>query len=445
MNRIRNLISALLGLLALAGLAAGLSWLFRSQGVWPGQQVSPVRTVPPISPVQTPTPATLPTLTPYVPETLPPVPTPLPTPLITPIPVANPPFIPGLEGAVPEPFHIILREGNAVWMVNSDGSGRRLLIDTEDKAGLYLGHHPMSGIDAPAVRWGTVSPDGTRLALVVTDLWEVEYKEQPFGWQIYLFDIQTSEFRFLVEGREPVWSLDGTRIAYAGSGIGPWNSGGGLWVVDVESGAAREIFPVAEEHWVRNIVWSPGGWQIALLYSEAGLGAPVGALIINSDGRGEAIPLLSSTSIGGWAFDFLCWSRDGRTILYVSGAGEHTDPETPFNLWAISIEGHQQTQLTTDISIAGKALSPDGAWIAFAGTRFYETESYPYDLWLIHSDGGELYRLTDDPVSDLSPKWSPDGTHIVFRRGEEGIWTLNLIDGTLSQIFPDSVNFVVTR
>jgi hypothetical protein len=56
MNRIRNPISALLGLLALAGLAAGLSWLFRSQGVRPGQQVSPLPTVQPISPVQTPTP-----------------------------------------------------------------------------------------------------------------------------------------------------------------------------------------------------------------------------------------------------------------------------------------------------------------------------------------------------------------------------------------------------
>ncbi len=443
MNKIRNLISALLGLVALAGLVIGLAWLLGPQGPLPGQQASPLRT--PGSPVQTPTPATLPTLTPYIPETLPPVPTPLPTPVVTPIPVAKPPFIPGLEDAVPQPFHIILREGNAVWMVNSDGSDRRLLIDTEDKASLYLGHYPVQGIEGPPLRWGSASPDGTKLALVVTDLWEVEYKGQPFGWQIYLFDIQTGEFRFLVEGREPVWSLDGTRIAYAGSGMGPWNSGGGLWVADVESGAPREIFPVAEEHWVRNIVWSPDGRQIAFLHSEAGLGAPVEAMITDADGRGEVVPFLSSTSIGGWAFGLFRWSRDGRTILYVSEAGEHTGPETPFNLWAISIEGHQRTQLTTDISITGKALSPDGDWITFVGTRFYETESYPYDLWLIRSDGGELYRLTDDPVTDWFPQWSPDGTHIVFRKGEEGIWTLNLIDGTLRQVFPDSMNFVVTR
>jgi len=361
------------------------------------------------------------------------------------IPVAKPPFIPGLEKAVPEPFHIILREGNQVWMVNSDGRDKRLLIDTESRAGLYLGHHPMPGIDAPAVRWGRVSPDGTRLALVVADLWEVEYKGQPFGWQIYLFDIETGEFRFLVEGWGPMWSPDGTRIAYAGKGVGPWNSGGGLWVADVESGAAREVSSITEEHWVRNMVWSPDGRQIVFLHSEAGLGAPVEALIIDSDGRGEAIPLLSSASLGGWAFSLLGWSLDARTILYIRGAGEHTGPETSFNLWAISIEGHQQTQLTTDINITGKALSPNGAWIAFSGSRHYEKELHPYDLWLVRSDGSELYRLTDDPISDRSPQWSSDGTHIVFYREEEGIWTLNLIDSTLSQISPDSVDSVVTR
>jgi Tol biopolymer transport system component len=430
MNKMRNLISVLLGLVALAGLAGGLAWLLGPQGMLQGQQMSPLPTpIPTIPSVPTP----LPTLTPHISETPPPVPTPLPTPMVIAIQVAKPPFIPGLEDAVPQPFHVILREDNRVWTVSSDGSDRRLLIDTEDKASLYLGRHPVQGIDAPAVRWGSISPDGTRLALVVTDLWEVEYKGQPFGWQIYLFDIQAGEFRFLVEGREPVWSPDGAHIAYVGSGVGPWNSGGGLWVADVKSGAAREIFPIAEEHWVRNIVWSPDGRQIAFLHSEAGLGAPVEALIISSDGRGEAIPLLSSTSIGGWAFGLLRWSSDGRSIFYICAAGKYIGPEVASNLWAISIEEHQQTQLTTDITIASGALSADGAWIALSGTRHYERESHPYDLWLVRLDGEELHRLTDDSISDRSPQWSPDGTHIVFRRGgEEGVWALNLIDGTLS-------------
>jgi len=445
MDKMRNLVLTLFGVLALAVLAVGLAWLLGPQGVRPAaQQVSPLPT--PTGYVEPTAPSVdWPTLTPRATETLPPVPTPVPTPIVTPIPLAEPPFIPGLEDTVPQPFHVILREGNRVWMVNSDGSDRRLLIDTEDKAGLYLGHYPMPGIDAPPVHWGSVSPDGTTLALVVTDLWEVEYKGQPFGWQIYLFDVQTGEFRFLVEGREPVWSPDGTRIAYVGGGTGLWYSGSGLGIADVESGATQEVFPVAEEYWVRNIMWSPDGRQIAFLHSEAGLGAPVEALIINSDGHGEAIPLLSSTSIGGWAFGFLHWSRDGRAILYVSEAGEHAGPEAPFNLWAISVEGHQRTQLTTDISIIGEALSPDGDWVTFAGSRFYEAESYPYDLWLIRSDGSEMYRLTDDPVTDWFPQWSPDGTHIVFCKEGEGIWMLNLIDGILIQVFPDSVDFVVTR
>nr|HID14228.1 hypothetical protein [Anaerolineae bacterium] len=44
----RNLISALVGLLALAGLVLGLAWLLGPQGALPGQQVSPVRTPTPL-------------------------------------------------------------------------------------------------------------------------------------------------------------------------------------------------------------------------------------------------------------------------------------------------------------------------------------------------------------------------------------------------------------
>jgi hypothetical protein len=174
-NKIRHLISMLVGVVVLAGLAVGLAWLLGPWGALPAQQISPVQT-PTLAPTALPVSTPVPTPTPYLTETPPPVHTPLPTPIVTSIPVTEPPFIPGLEDAVPEPFHIILREDNEVWMVNGDGSDRRLLIDTEDEAGLYLGHYPIQGIEGPPLRWGSVSPDGTKLALVVTDLWKPEYK-----------------------------------------------------------------------------------------------------------------------------------------------------------------------------------------------------------------------------------------------------------------------------
>jgi len=430
MNKMRNLISALLGLLVLAVLAVGLAWLLGPQGVLPAQQTSPVPT--PIPTVPTP----LPTLTPHIPETPPPVPTPVPTPVVTPIPVAKPPFIPGLEDAIPQPFHIILREGNEVWMVNSDGSDRRLLIDTESKAGLYLGHHPMQGISVPPVGWGSVSPDGTMLALVVTDLWEVEYKGQPFGWQIYLFDIQTGEFRFLVEGAEPVWSPDSGQIACMRENR--------LWVVDATTGKGREVFPFEEGYWVGdNMVWSPVGKKIAFVKREAGLGGMAEVLAVNADGLGEAIQLIPLTAYG---LGGLSWSPDGENISYVSFAGESTGPLEPPNLWVTTRDGAKRIQLTKDFLVAGvPRWSPDGRWIVFSGTQHYEEPISPYCLWLISADGSELRRLTRDSASVLHPGWSPDGAKIIFQRAEEGVWTIDLGDGSSREVHPAPADFAVTR
>jgi len=356
-----------------------------------------------------------------------------PTPVVTPIPLAEPPFIPGLEDAVPQPFHIILREGNKVWIVDSDGSDTRLLIDTEDRAGLYLGHYPVQGIEGPPLRWGSVSPDGTKLALVVTDLWEVEYKGQPFGWQIYLFDIQTGEFRFLVEGREPVWSPDGTRIAYV------W--GGALWVADVESGEGKELFSFEEGDWIIDITWSPSGHQITFLYQEGGMGGLLEMLMVNADGNEEAIQLLPST---GNLIGSPIWSPSGK-VLYIIGERDAATARWFHNLWTMDADRSKQTQLTKETAVMSFAPSPDGDWVVFSGGFPYEETSLSYNLWLFDTDGSCLLRLTQGTFSDYDPQWSPDGRQVLFRREDKGILVLNLADGSLMQVYQGSADFSVTR
>jgi Tol biopolymer transport system component len=465
MKRILSFAKGALGLAALVAFVLLLVGLFGplSQRVPMGQQAYPIGTVtplaslppatatpepypPPVPLPDTPTPGPYPpprtpmpvpfepTLTPRPTPTEPPVPTPLPTPVITPIPLASPPFIPGIEDKPTEPYKIVLRKGNVVWIMNSDGSDRQMLIDTESKASLFLGHSPNP---EGFIRWGSPSPDGKKLALVLCDVWE-ERPWPPAHFSIYVFEIDTGEFNFLVEGVEPVWSPDGQWIVYQGSDSG-------LWVVDMATGEAEEIFSVEKGCYeATDFAWSPDGKRIAFLKRETGLGGIPEMLAVNADGSGEAAQLIPRT---GWAFGGLRWSPDGRKIYYSSGAGEYTGPEIAGNLWAMDADGSHQIQLTQDISILSADLSPDGNWLVFSGLHHYEELEPPYNLWLVSLDGSGLQRLTKDSISDdHHPRWSPDGTQIVFERGDEnGIWTINLSDGSLRQVYPDNVDFAIVR
>jgi TolB protein len=54
--------------------------------------------------------------------------------------------------------------------------------------------------------------------------------------------------------------------------------------------------------------------------------------------------------------------------------------------------------------------SPNGNMIAFASNR----GGYESAIWVMHSDGSGLHRLTAPNLEGFWPSWSPDGTHITF-------------------------------
>ena len=77
-------------------------------------------------------------------------------------------------------------------------------------------------------------------------------------------------------------------------------------------------------------------------------------------------------------------------------------------------------------------FSPDGERIAFYGNR-----GGNWDIFIINSNGHDLFRVTDEPGYDGEPSWSPDGSKIVFtsdRDGDTEIYTMAIDGAALTQI-----------
>ncbi len=85
------------------------------------------------------------------------------------------------------------------------------------------------------------------------------------------------------------------------------------------------------------------------------------------------------------------------------------------DLWTARGDGSGVRRLT---SHAGDevlpCISPDGAWIAFAGD--YDGNR---DVFVIPVEGGEPRRLTWHPSFDEPAGWTPDGDGVVFRSTRE--------------------------
>ena len=97
------------------------------------------------------------------------------------------------------------------------------------------------------------------------------------------------------------------------------------------------------------------------------------------------------------------------------------NPDTGYTLTLAFQRIHR---LTNDpASDASPVWSPDGRHIAFASKRDGNVEIYVMD-----SDGNNPRRLTNDPASDASPVWSPDGRHIAFASKRDGNFEIYVMD-----------------
>lgn len=109
-------------------------------------------------------------------------------------------------------------------------------------------------------------------------------------------------------------------------------------------------------------------------------------------------------------------SPDGLKIAFRSNRVTPINPAGKNQIWIMNVDGTNPIQLTTTFPDRGSSIprfSPDGTKIIFESGN---TSGSPlvYNIWVMNVDGSNLQMVTAPEIEGFYPDWSPDGLMISF-------------------------------
>jgi Tol biopolymer transport system component len=286
-----------------------------------------------------------------------------------------------------------------------------------------------------------VSPGGTRRFATLPD-YSYWFRWSPDG-QVLRFTVSEAK------GGTSVWELSSSggtphRVFPELTGTlhqkGSWTPDGNYFVFQVFRPNRVDLWAVREkgdlfnkvDHRPVRLTSGPMSFNGSQLSADGkkiyAVGNQLRAELVRYDAKsGQFLPYQEGASIGDVSF-----SRDRQWLAYV------TYPDSI--LWRSRVDGTQKLQLTSTVPMyAGMPRwSPDGTQIVFFG----EDPDHPTHLYVISADGGTPRLLAAGELQAVSPSWMADGNSIVFvaRKGGETTGIVKMMNITTSQVtaVPDS-------
>jgi Tol biopolymer transport system component len=220
------------------------------------------------------------------------------------------------------------------------------------------------------------------------------------------------------DDHSPVWSRDGTRVAYWS--VDPTGAPASIMVVGADGSDRLTIFTDEQGATSLPVDWSPDGERIAFVLCPAD-GRCGDFVVVQTDGTGA-----QTISDGAFEGEMMSWSPDGTMLAW---GGRHGADER--GVYVMTPDGSDVRRISGITSLEPPHFccprwSPDGASLV---THAGENGGEP-DIWVIEADGSEETNLTEGPGSGFLPQVSPDGAWIAFRDGE----TVFLVPSTGGEI-----------
>ena len=315
--------------------------------------------------------------------------------------------------------------GTGIYLVSADGSGARLLVDASPEHNMRAGIHADLSSDGLTLVYSTCRP--------IPNV--AEYFED---YEIASLNVDDGSpgivsYTGADLANYPVWSPDGSRIAFLSSRT--WDSGKSirtrLYTREAD-GSERRVLKTPHLNWLYYASpmppsWSPDGDRIAYV-QESQWGGDRRLFTVAAD----SLDLHGVTAVTTGA----SWAPDGERIAFGKTTPQHNPDDPLSTLCMAELDERGRPSLREivprdsfqgEVEITHVNWSPDGDEILFMvgnKQREYndELDRYVYpdlppvtSVYLVRPDGTGLRRLLEDERPYTAAAWSPDGSRIAMR------------------------------